>query len=90
MQGRCPILTSLVRVLEGWLTITSINLAYAELYIVLAGIFRKYDLYDSTIEQKTPTLALFETTKERDVDIEQDYLIPLSRKESQGIRVIVR
>ena len=79
-----------MRVLEAWLTITSINLAYAELYIVLTGIFRKYDLYDSTIEQKTPTLALFETTKERDVDIEQDYLVPLSRKESQGIRVIVR
>ena len=90
MQGKCTISTSLLRVLEAWLTNTSINLAYAELYIVLAGIFRKYDLYDSAIEQKTPTLALFETTKEQDVDIEQDFLIPLPKKGSQGIRVIVR
>ena len=67
-----------------------INLAYAELYIVLAGIFRKYDMHHSAIEQKTPTLALFETTREEDVDIEYDYLIPFPKSGNRGIRAIVR
>lgn len=68
----------------------SINLAYAELYIVIAGIFRKYDLYDSAIKQKTPTLALYETTREQDVDVEYDYLIPFPKSENRGIRLLVR
>ncbi len=72
------------------LTCFSINLAYAELYIMLAGIFRKYDLYDSAVDQKTPTLALFETTRERDLDIERDFLVSRPKDESKGIRVLVR
>ncbi len=72
------------------LTLSSINLAYAELYIMLAGIFRKYDLYDSAADQKTPTIALFETTRERDVDVEFDFLVPRPKDESKGIRVVVR
>ena len=70
--------------------ISSINLAYAEIYVILAGIFRKYDRYDGASEQKTPTLALFETTRERDVDIEYDFLIGVPRSGNQGVRVLVR
>ncbi len=72
------------------LTSSSINLAYAELYIILAGVFRRYDLYDGAIKQKTPTLILFETTRERDVDIEFDLMVPFPKRDSKGIRAIVR
>ncbi len=72
------------------LTTSSINLAYAELYIILAGVFRRYDLYDGASKQKTPTLILFETTRERDVDIEFDLMVPFPKRDSKGIRVIVR
>lgn len=67
-----------------------INLAYAELYIILAGIFRKYDLYDAAAAQDTPTMELFETTRERDVDMEADFLAAWPSRESKGIRVVVR
>ena len=67
-----------------------INLAYAELYIVIAGVFRKYDLYDDAIKQKTPTLALYETTREWDVDMEHDFLIAFPKEGSKGVRVKVR
>ena len=67
-----------------------INLAYAELYIVIAGMFRKYNLYDEAIEQKTPTLALYDTTRERDVNMEHDFFLAFPREESKGVRVKVR
>ena len=72
------------------LTTSSINLAYAELYIILAGVFRRYDLYDEAAKQKMPTLALFETTRERDVDIAFDLLVPFPTRGSKGVRAIVR
>ena len=40
------------------LTPSRINLVYAELYMMLGGVFRKYDLYDGTGKQRAPTLAL--------------------------------
>ena len=57
---------------------------------MLAGVFRKYDLYDDTVKQTRPTLALYETTRERDVNMEHDFLIPFPEQESKGIRVRVR
>jgi hypothetical protein len=66
-----------------------INLAFAELYIMLAGIFRKYDLYDGTGKQTCPTLELFQTGRE-DVDMVADFVTPFLRKESLGVRVRVR
>lgn len=75
---------------EAWAYKSSINLAYAELYIIVAGIFRKYDLYDGAAEQKTPTLTLFDTTRERDVDMAFDFLALFPMKESKGVRVVVR
>ena len=67
-----------------------INLAYAELYIVIAGVFQKYDLYNETIEQKTPTLALYDTTRERDVNMEHDFFLAFPKEESKGVRVKIR
>lgn len=65
------------------------SLAYSELYTVLAGIFRKYDLYDGTGKQTGPTLELFETGRE-DVEMVADFVTPFVRDESLGVRVTVR
>lgn len=74
----------------GSLTVAKqMNLAYAELYIVIAGIFRKYDLYDATGRQRGPTLELFESTRE-DVDMVSDFAVPFIRDGRKGVRVVVR
>jgi hypothetical protein len=65
------------------------NLAYSELYIVTAGIFRKYDAYDGTGRQKGPTLELYESTRE-DVDMASDFAVPFIKPGRKGVRVIVR
>ena len=89
-QGRFLHSTSTLRVFRVRLTVSSINLAYAELYIIIAGMVLKYDVYDETTNQKTPTLALFDTTRERDIDMEFDLIVPFPQRESKGVRVIVR
>ena len=66
-----------------------INLAYSELYLMLAGIFRKYDLYDGTGKQTCPTLELFETGRE-DVDMAADFVSPFLKEGSLGVRLRVR
>lgn len=72
------------------LTLGRINLAYAELYIILGNIFRKYDIYDGTGKQEEPTLALYDTLRERDVDAVRDLQAPFPEKGSKGIRITVR
>ncbi|KAK4066062.1 uncharacterized protein Triagg1_8371 [Trichoderma aggressivum f. europaeum] len=66
------------------------HLAYSELYIILAGLFRKYDLYDGTGRQKTPTIDLYDTVRERDIDAVIDLIVPYPAKGSKGLRVVVR
>jgi hypothetical protein len=56
---------------------------------MLAGVFRKYDLYDGTGKQTCPTLELFETGKE-DIECVADYVTPFIREDSLGVRVRVR
>ncbi|MCJ1268562.1 hypothetical protein MMC22_008450 [Lobaria immixta] len=67
-----------------------INLAYQELYLITAAVFRKYDLYDGTGMQQGPTLALYDTTRERDVDMMSDLAIAYPARGSKGVRVLVR
>jgi hypothetical protein len=68
----------------------SINLAYQELYLVLAAIFRKYDLYDNIAGGKQgPTLALYDTLRERDVDMMADMAVPMPALGSKGVRIQV-
>ncbi len=71
--------------------VSSMHLAYEELHIVLAGIFRKYDLYDDKLTEKPagPTLALYDTTR-RDIDIVADLLLAGVSKGSKGVRVVAR
>ncbi|KAF2135991.1 uncharacterized protein K452DRAFT_354132 [Aplosporella prunicola CBS 121167] len=66
-----------------------INLAYQELYLVIAAIFRKYDLYDGT-GKKGPTLELYETERKRDVDMVADMIVTAPAQGSKGVRLLVR
>lgn len=53
------------------------NLAMAELYLVLGNLFRKFDL------------ELFETTRARDIDVVRDSFIGEPCRSSRGVRVKV-
>lgn len=66
-----------------------INLAYQEMYIILAGLFKKFDAWDGTGEQKSMTLELFETTRD-DIDIVRDLVTEGVKEGSLRVRVRVR
>jgi cytochrome P450 len=67
-----------------------INLAYQELQMFTAGIFRKYKAFDkSAVQQDGPTLELYDTTIE-DIKLHADYVSPGLRPGSCGVRVRVR
>lgn len=69
-----------------------LELAWQELYLVTAGVFRKYDRYDPTTagKQVNHTLELYETRRERDVDMNADSIIIRLGKGSHGVRLRVR
>ena len=52
------------------------RLAYAELYIALATVFRRFEF------------ELYETSRE-DVDAKHDFFVPSPRLDSKGMRVLV-
>lgn len=54
-----------------------INLAYAELFLTLASMFRRFDL------------ELYKTSIE-DVMLVRDMFMPAPRIESKGVRIIVK
>jgi hypothetical protein len=62
-------------------------LARREMAMSLASIFTKYDLYRG---QPGPTLELYDTERERDIDAHADYIIPVPAKGSKGVQVKVR
>ncbi|KAJ5814024.1 uncharacterized protein N7503_000774 [Penicillium pulvis] len=66
------------------------NLSYAELYVTLASLFLLYDLYDGTGKQQVPTLALYDTIRERDIDANMDFIAPAVARGSKGLQVVVR
>lgn len=51
------------------------SLALAELYIVIASVFRRFDM------------ELYDTVRERDVDAVRDCFIGETSPESRGVRV---
>ncbi|CAF9937873.1 MAG: hypothetical protein HETSPECPRED_000688 [Heterodermia speciosa] len=65
------------------------NLAYQEMYFVLAAVFRKYDLYDGAVEGKGPALQLYETVRERDIDMVAELAVPSPEVGSEGLRIQV-
>lgn len=54
------------------------NLAQTEIYMALATVFRRFDF------------ELFETDRERDIDVKYDYITPKPSRESNGLRVLVK
>jgi cytochrome P450 len=55
-----------------------LNLAMAELYIILGSMFRRFDF------------DLYHTTRERDIDVVRDCFVGEPYKDSNGVRVKVR
>ena len=51
------------------------SLSYAQLYIILAGLFRRVDM------------ELFETTRERDIDIKGGGPLGEPMRKTKGIRI---
>ena len=67
-----------------------INLAYAEIYVTLAMVFRVYGSAEVRMKDDRGYLELFDTDWARDVEIVGDGITPLNRKESKGIRIKVK
>lgn len=66
------------------------NLAYTELQCIIAGIFRRYDVYNSSKERQSgPTLELFQTGRE-DVDMACDFVTTAPKPGSSGVKLVVR
>lgn len=55
---------------------TACSLAYAELYITIGTIFRRYDM------------VLFKSTR-ADVDVAHEFHIPQVKKGSKGVQVLI-
>ena len=64
-----------------------INLAYAELYLALAAIFRLYGSTEVQGEDDVGVLELHETTRR---DVVFDMVNPMAEGDSKGVRIIVR
>lgn len=54
-----------------------LNLAWAEMYIGLETVMRRVDF------------ELWETTRD-DVDMASEYFVPQQKRESKGVRVVVK
>lgn len=66
-----------------------INLAYAELYMALARIFRAYGSEDVRFEDDVGYLELHETNMS-DVELTKDVFIPVGSDGSKGVRILVK
>ncbi|CAE7185156.1 hypothetical protein P3342_008311 [Pyrenophora teres f. teres] len=67
-----------------------VNLARREISVLLAALLVKYDIYEEGAEKMRPTLQVFDTTKERDIDTNGEFIIPAPAKGSKGLRMIAR
>ncbi|KAL2130930.1 hypothetical protein VTI74DRAFT_5755 [Chaetomium olivicolor] len=72
---------------RGTMNCIGMNFARQEMYIILATIVRNYDIYNG---QEGSTLELYDTTRERDIDVNRDMIIPFPAKGSHSLRVKVR
>jgi cytochrome P450 len=66
-----------------------VNLAYAEIYLGIARVFRGLGSVDVRMPGDEGFLELFDTTKD-DVEMTKDAFIPLVREGSKGVRVLVK
>lgn len=65
------------------------NLAWAEMYLAVAMIFRRYGSREVSSEGDLGALELYEFDYKRDLEIVGDGALPLYSKESKGVRVVV-
>ncbi|KAK9413826.1 putative Cytochrome P450 [Seiridium unicorne] len=63
------------------------TLARREMALIISAIFLKYQIYQG---QKGPTIELVNTVRERDIDANADYIIPVPAKGSRGLVVRFR
>lgn len=61
----------------------------AELHLIIAALFREYDVWDGTDKQESPTLQLYQTER-ADVDMASALILPFIEQGRHGVRVIVR
>ena len=54
---------------------------------MLAGIFRVYDCAQSGA--KTHRLELYDTTRERDIDMVADFVVPVAKSGIRGVKIRV-
>jgi cytochrome P450 len=66
-----------------------INLAYAEITILLAGLFRQFGSQEVHRNGDIGTLRLFETTVDNDIECWVDAIAPLPKQGSKGVRLQV-
>lgn len=66
-----------------------IHLAYREMQTLVAGIFRRYDVYDPEAERQGPTLQLYKTER-RELEMAADYVVPAAYEGSLGLQVVIR
>ena len=78
---------SLILSANSWLNADSMTLARFEMAFILATIFLRYDVYRG---QTGPTLELYDTYRDRDIDANCDYIIPMADPGSKGLQVRVR
>ncbi|KAI0408575.1 cytochrome P450 [Xylaria palmicola] len=76
----------LVSFCKGSRSCVGINLAYGELYLTMACIWRVWGSRNATLSDDVGVLSLFETDL-RDIEIEADSFIPTPQKGSKGIQV---
>jgi len=62
------------------------TLAYAEIYLMMARVFRDFGTKECRLEGDKGVLELFETTQ-RDIEPVGDYQIPIAYKGSKGVRM---
>ncbi|GFN16855.1 cytochrome P450 [Aspergillus tubingensis] len=65
------------------------NLAYAEMMIILAAVFRRFGSLEVRGVRDIGRLELFETTAEGDIECHRDAFLPLSQEGSKGVRARV-
>jgi hypothetical protein len=64
------------------------NLAYAELYLVLSGLWRRFGGPETKDEHGSGWMELYETDR-RDVEMEYDLFVPYGKRDSEGIRITI-
>jgi hypothetical protein len=90
--GTCPSTElSYLSILVGKLThICSVNLARRYIHVLLVAILVKYDVYKEGGGKMGPTLQVLDTTKERDIDTNSEYIIPAPARGSEGLMMVAR